>query len=254
MHKSAIKSKPAPAKAPAPGTAPPRIPVWLLAVLLVLVTIALYWPATRHDFVNYDDQAYVTENVHVQNGLTLENIKWAFLNPVSVNWHPLTVMSHMLDCQLFGLNPWGHHLINVLFHSLNAALVFVFLRRLTGATWRSLLVAALFAFHPLRVESVAWVAERKDVLSSFFGLLALIFYTRYARKRLTVASREPKAGMVPALDPQPATLDYMLTLFFLTLGLLSKPMLVTWPFVMLLLDYWPLERFHPGNAWRLVME
>jgi len=254
MHKSAIESKPAPAKAPAPGTAPRRIPVWLLAVLLVLATIALYWPATRCDFINFDDPDYVTANPHVQGSLNWESVKWAFLNPVCINWHPLTVMSHMLDCRLFGLNPWGHHLVNVLFHSLNAALVFAFLRQLTGATWRSLLVAALFAFHPLRVESVAWVAERKDVLSGFFGLLALIFYSRYARKRLTVASREPKARIAPALDPQPATLDYMLTLFFLTLGLLSKPMLVTWPFVMLLLDYWPLERFHPRSAWRLVME
>ena len=112
--------------------------------------------------------------------IDLGELKWAFLNPVAANWHPLTVLSHMLDCQLFGLKPWGHHLTNVLLHALNAALVFVLLRQMTGATWRSLLVAALFAVHPLRVESVAWVAERKDVLSGFFGLLSLIFYARYA--------------------------------------------------------------------------
>ncbi len=254
MGRPETKFNPAPATSPAPGTAPPRIPVWLLTVLLVLVTIDLYWPATRCDFINFDDQAYVTANPHVQGGLNWEGVKWAFSHPVEVNWHPLTVMSHMLDCQLFGLNPWGHHLVNVLFHSLNAALVFALLRQLTGATWRSLLVAALFAFHPLHVESVAWVSERKDVLSAYFGLLAFIFYTRYARKRSTIANQAPEAKIAPALDPRPATLDYMLALFFLTLGLLSKPMLVTWPFVMLLLDYWPLERFHPRSAWRLVME
>ncbi len=254
MRKPAIKSKPAPARAPVPETVQPRIPVWLLAVLLMLVTTALYWPATRCDFINFDDTEYVTANPHVQGGLNWESVRWAFFNPVSANWHPLTVMSHMLDCQLFGLNPWGHHLINVLFHALNAALVFVLLRLLTGATWRSLLVAALFAFHPLRVESVAWVSERKDVLSGFLGLLALIFYARYAGKRLMDATGEPKVGMVPALDHRPATLDYMLALFFLALGLMSKPMLVTWPFVMLLLDYWPLKRFQIRSAWRLVME
>jgi Flp pilus assembly protein TadD len=259
MRKPAAKSKPDPTRAATPVRARSHFPAWLVAVLLALVTIALYWPAMRHDFVNYDDQVYVTENVHVQNGLTLENIKWAFFNPVCANWHPLTVLSHMWDCQLFGLRPWGHHLTNVLLHAFNAALVFALLRQLTGAMWRSLLVAALFAVHPLRVESVAWVAERKDVLSGCFGLLALIFYTRYARKQSRVASRERGAGMVPALDPRPATLDYMLTLFFLTLGLMSKPMLVTWPFVMLLLDYWPLQRV-TGDQWqvtgllRLVLE
>jgi hypothetical protein len=123
----------------------PRFPVWLIAALLALVTMALYWPATGHDFVSYDDPDYVTANAHVQGGLSWAGVKWAFLNPVCCNWHPLTVLSHMLDCQLFGLNPWGHHLTNVLFHALNAALVFLWLRQLTGATWRSLWVAALFA-------------------------------------------------------------------------------------------------------------
>jgi hypothetical protein len=157
-----------------------------MAVMLMLVTIALYLPATRCDFVNYDDGAYVTSNLHVQDGLTLESIKWAFSNPVSCNWHPLTVLFHMMDCQLFGLKPWGHHLTSVLLHGVNTVLVFLLLRRLTGALWRSVLVAALFAVHPLRVESVAWVAERKDVLSGCFGLLSLIFYARYAQGRLRV--------------------------------------------------------------------
>ena len=176
-------------------------PVWLMAALLVLVTIALYWPVMRHDFVNYDDNLYVTANVHVQNGLTLENLKWACCNPVSSNWHPLTVWSHMADCQLFGLKPWGHHLTSVLLHALNTVLVFLLLRSLTGAFWRSALVAALFGLHPLHVESVAWVAERKDVLSTCFGLLSLIFYARYGRKRLAVEDRDIKARGVPAPRP-----------------------------------------------------
>ena len=243
-----MKSNPAPVRAPAPGTARPRIPVWLPAVLLALVTIALYWPATSHDFVNYDDDLVVTSNVHVQNGLTPANIKWAFLNPMNNIWHPLTVLSHMLDCQLYGLNPWGHHLTSVLLHALNAALVFVLLQKLTGAIWRSLLVAALFGLHPLHVESVAWVAERKDVLSTCFGLLTLIFYARYAQKRSSAERRASNAvTAVSALDSRLSSLDYCIALFFLALGLMSKPMLVTWPFVMLLLDFWPLGRLRTSD-------
>jgi Flp pilus assembly protein TadD len=230
MRKPATKFKPAPPTASAPVKTQPRFPMWLPAVLLALVTIALYWPALSHDFVNYDDDVYVTENLHVQAGLSWENLKWAFCNPVCVNWHPLTVLSHMMDCQLFGLKPWGPHLVNVLFHALNAALVFVLLKQLTGVTWRSVAVAALFAVHPLRVESVAWVAERKDVLSGFFGLLALIFYARYVRSLRPVFNRKAAIG------------NYLLALLFLALGLMSKPMLVTWPFVLLLLDWWPLNR------------
>jgi tetratricopeptide (TPR) repeat protein len=250
-----MKSNPAPKSAAAPVMAGSRFPVWLMAALLVLVTIGLYWPATRCDFVNYDDDLVVTSNVHVQNGLTLKNVKWAFFNPVNSIWNPLTVLSHMLDCQLFGLKPWGHHLTNVLLHVVNTVLVFLLLRRLTGALWRSLLVAALFAVHPLHVESVAWVAERKDVLSTCFGLLALIFYARYTQKRSRVEERESSAGNSgSAFDLRPSTLDYGLVLFFFALGLMSKPMLVTWPFVMLLLDYWPLERFKHSSVWRLVTE
>ena len=232
----------------------PCLLVWLMAALLALGTIALYWPATRCDFISFDDDLYVTANAHIQNGLTWESLKWAFFNPVASNWHPLTMLSHMLDCQLYGLNPWGHHLTSILLHALNGALVFTLLQQLTGAMWRSLLVAALFAVHPLRVESVVWVSERKDVLSSSFGLLTLIFYARYARKRATTEIGKPIAQANPARDARSASTNYVLALFFLVLGLMCKAMLVTLPFVMLLLDYWPLERFRPGRLRPLVME
>ena len=161
-----------------------RLPVWPIAAFLVLVTLALYWPATQCDFVNFDDPDYVSANVHVQNGLTWESISWACVSPVVGNWHPVTMLSHMFVCQFFGSNPWGHHLTNVLLHALNVALVFALLQLMTGATWRSLLVAALFAVHPLSVEDIAWVSERKDVLSAFFALLALMAYARYAQERM----------------------------------------------------------------------
>ena len=241
-------------RAPLTKTARPRFPAWLLAVLLALLTVAIYWPATRWAFVNYDDDLYVTDNAPVMSGLTWETLKWAWLNPVAANWHPVTVLSHITDCQLFGLKPWGHHLTNVLLHALNAALVFALLQQMTSARWRSLFVAGLFAFHPLRVESVAWVAERKDVLSGFFGLLALIFYARYAQGRMQNAECRMQKPVTP--DTQHATRNtqyvsrftfqaptfYFLSLFFFALGLMSKPMLVTWPLLMLLLDYWPLGR------------
>jgi Flp pilus assembly protein TadD len=224
-------------------TSYPRLPAWLLAILLALVTVALYWPATGYDFINYDDNLYVSENARVQNGLTLENVKWAFLNPVADNWHPLTVLSHMLVCQLGGAKPGVHHLVNVLLHALNAALVFVWLRQATGATWRSLLVAALFAFHPLRLQSVVWVSERKDVLSVFFGLLTLIAYTSYVKQvasgRWQVAGGKSAAALPVNCHP---SLFYALALVCYAFGLMSKPMLVTLPFVLLLLDYWPLDR------------
>ena len=220
--------------------------------MLALVTLALYWPATRGDFINFDDDLYVTGNVHVQNGLTWAGIKWACWNSVAGNWHPLTMWSHMLVCQVSGLDPWGHHLANVLLHCLNAGLLFLLLQRMTGATWRSLLAAALFAVHPLRVESVAWVSERKDVLSACFGLLALIAYARYAeaiRPKAELGLPKPEgrgsrseAGGSSSLSLRPAAAYYLLSLFCLGLGLMSKPTLVTWPFVMLLLDYWPLGR------------
>jgi tetratricopeptide (TPR) repeat protein len=247
MRKPATPSQPAPASASAPVTAWPRFPAWLIAALLALVTIALYWPATGHDFVNFDDNLYVLDNPHVTSGLTWESLKWAFFKPdVSFGyWHPLTLLSHMLDCQLFGLNPWGHHLTSVLLHALNTVLVFLLLRRLTGATWRSLWVAALFAWHPLHVESVAWVAERKDVLSACFGLLALVFYARYAQ----VQSQPPESRNTFHVSRFTfhVSLFYLLSLSLFALGLLSKPMLVTLPFVLLLLDYWPLRRLQIEN-------
>ncbi len=257
MCRPATKSKPAPTREFAAAMTRWRFSTWLMAVSLVLATIALYWPATSHDFVTFDDPEYVTANPHVQAGLNWEGIKWAFSNPVCWNWHPLTVLSHMVDCEFSGLNPWGHHFTNVLLHALNAMLVFALLQQMTGARWQSLLVAALFAVHPLRVESVAWVAERKDVLSGFFGLLSLLAYARYAQKsevsnQCSVISSQ--ASGAPAAHDRPRSMDdgslitdhrslfYLLSLFFFALGLMSKPMLVTWPFVMLLLDYWPLER------------
>jgi len=208
--------------------------------------MALYWPAMSHDFVNYDDEMYVKDNTHVTSGLTLENARWAFRTDYAGNRHPVTWLSHMLDCQMFGLKPWGHHLTSVLLHALNAGLVFVLLQQMTGATWRSLAVAALFALHPLRVESVAWVSERKDVLSGFFGLLALIAYAGYAQGR----SRNPAAPNTHHVSRFTfhAPRFYLLSLCLFALGLMSKPMLVTWPFVLLLLDYWPLRRMQNAEC------
>jgi protein O-mannosyl-transferase len=257
MRRLVTEAKPAPTRAAAAVMAWPRLPVWLMGVLLVLGTTALYWPATRCEFINLDDPIHVTGNVQVQKGLTLQSIKWAFSSPLHTFWQPLTALSHMLDCQLYGLNPWGHHLTNVLLHALNAGLVFALLQAMTGATWRSLWVAALFTVHPLRVESVAWVTERKDMLSGCFGLLALIAYARYAQiavisDQWSVISNQSSGPSAPGhglrnrdyrlLITDHRLLLYLLSLFFLTLGLMSKPMLVTWPCVMLLLDYWPLRR------------
>ena len=225
----------------------------LIGLLLALITLLAYLPASRDGFVNYDDQDYVTENSVVQKGLTWTGIKWAFTTGHASNWHPITWLSHMADCELFGLNPGAHHLVNVLFHTANVVLLLVLLLRLTGELWPAAFVAALFAWHPLHVESVAWISERKDVLSAFFALLTLLAYTRYAQKQSSVERRESMAkSSVPALDPlarrsgaetaRPPTFDYALALIFFALGLMAKPMLVTLPFVMLLLDYWPLGR------------
>ena len=230
-----------------------QIPWWLMAALLVLGTIALFWPATRCEFVILDDGINVSGNVHVQKGLTWESLKWGLFNPVNNGWLPVTCWSHMLVSQVFGMNPWGHHLINVLLHALNAALVFAWLRQMTGATWRSLLVAALFAVHPLRVEPVAWVTERREVLCACFGLLALMAYARYAqgrREKAESGSQKPAAPGTQHVSRFTFHVShfYLLSLFFLALGLMSKPTLVTWPFVMLLLDYWPLGRMQNAAA------
>jgi Tfp pilus assembly protein PilF len=202
----------------------------LVAGLLALITLVVYLPVRSHDFVYYDDQDYLTNNPMVQNGLTWAGIKWAFTTWHSSNWHPLTWLSHMLDCQLFGLNPGPQHLVNVLFHCVNTVLLLILLLRLSSDLWPSAVVAALFAWHPLHVESVAWMAERKDVLSTFFAFLTLLAYTRFAQRRSSNKGRTK------------LSLDYPLALTWFGLGLMSKPMLVTLPFVFLLLDFWPLRR------------
>jgi protein O-mannosyl-transferase len=199
----------------------------VISLLLILAIIIAYGQVRNFDFVGYDDQEYITGNSHVQKGLTVESIIWAFTSFHSANWHPLTWLSHMLDCELYGLNPMGHHWTNLTFHMVNTVLLFIVLELMTGAIWRSAFVAALFALHPLHVESVAWVSERKDVLSAFFGLLMIFSYYRYVK--------------ISSLK------NYLLVIIFFSFGLMSKPMLVTFPFVLLLLDFWPLKRFHYKN-------
>ncbi len=212
--------------------------VWM-GLLLAVTTLAVYWPVSGHKFVDYDDQAYVTENGYVLRGITWDGMCWAFTNLQAGFWQPLTWLSHMLDCQLYGLRAGGHHLTNLLLHLGNTVLLFALLRRMTGALWRSAMVAALFALHPLHVESVAWVAERKDVLSTFFGFLSLIFYVRYA-ERVRARSRGQGAGGKNAYFL--LLIPYFLSFLFFVCGLMSKTMVVTLPVVMLLLDWWPLER------------
>jgi len=206
----------------------------VIGLLLALATLLVYLPVRHCGFVNYDDGDYVTDNPVVQNGLTWGGIKWAFTTWHANNWHPLTWLSHMLDCELFGLNPGAHHLDNVLLHTANVVLLLAVLFRLTKAQWPSALVAALFAWHPLHVESVAWISERKDLLSTFFGLLALLSYTRFVEASTV---HHPRSKVF-----------YGLALFAYALGLMSKPMLVTLPFLLLLLDYWPLQRMSGKTA------
>ncbi len=217
----------------------------LICLALGLVTMAVFWPSLTHDFLSYDDQAYVTENPHVRAGLTWPGVVWAFGRFSVANWHPLTWLSHMVDCQVYGLRPWGHHLTNLLLHTASTLLLFLALSRMTGALWRSACVAALFAWHPLHVESVAWVAERKDVLSAFFFMLTLRAYGAYAEGRRKQA--ECRMGRAESQHPtsniqHPTSRFYALSLLFFACGLMSKPMVVTLPFVLLLLDYWPLGR------------
>jgi protein O-mannosyl-transferase len=203
-----------------------------VSIFLAAIVWVVFGQTLHYGFVNFDDDTYVYENAEVARGLTFKGVVWAFTRIHSSNWHPLTWISHMLDCQLYGLNPGGHHLTNVLLHAATAILLFLVLRRMTapqaGALWRSAFVAAVFAIHPLRVESVAWVAERKDVLSGVFFMLTLWAYARYV-------------GQPKVQSPQPKVF-YGLVLVFFALGLMCKPMLVTLPFVLLLLDYWPLQR------------
>jgi protein O-mannosyl-transferase len=221
----------------------------LLCLLLAVVTFAVYLPALRNDFVNYDDSDYVTANPHVQSGLKWENIQWAFTTGHASNWHPITWLSHMLDCQLFGQQAAMHHVVSVLFHIVNAVLLFLLLYTMTGAIWRSVIVAGLFALHPLHVESVAWASERKDVLSAFFFLLTLMAYARSRRGNEADFMPGAKSASLPRRLPVKSALAwYLLALFLFALGLMSKPMLVTVPFVLLLLDYWPLQRFQIATS------
>ncbi len=223
---------------------------WLVCLALVFATLATYWKVTRNGFINFDDDVYVTENPWVNSGLSFSGVVWAFTHFYAANWHPLTWISHMLDCQLFGLNPGPQHAVNVVFHAANAVLVFLLLQRATRALWRSALVAALFALHPLHVESVAWIAERKDLLSAFFGLLALLAYVRYADESKT----EPPATASVTSGNQRPKVWYACALVFFACGLMSKPMLVTLPFVMVLLDFWPLQRISSSGATRAFVQ
>lgn len=198
-----------------------------LAVLLVGSTLVLYSPVRNHPFINFDDDAYVAKNEHVLGGLNWQSVRWSLTSTEQgANWHPVTWLSHALDCQLFGTDAGRHHMTSVLIHAVNVLLLFLLLQRVTGAVWCSFVVAALFACHPLNVESVAWVAERKNVLSTLFLFLTIGGYGWYARK--------------------PALKRYVLILGFFVLALASKPMVVTLPFALLLLDYWPLQRI---NGW-----
>ena len=224
-----MKSVSAPGKTN-PESVSPHEPQTRLAIgiclLLAVAVFMVFGQTLHHEFVNLDDEDYVYENTEVIRGLTLPGITWALTHSYASNWHPLTWISHMLDCQLYGLNPGGHHLTSVVLHATAAILLFLVLWRMTSALWPSAFVAAVFAIHPLRVESVAWVSERKDVLSGLFFMLTLAAYVRYARHVFSLGR-------------------YLTVVLCFTLGLLSKPMLVTLPFVLLLLDYWPLRRIPP---------
>jgi tetratricopeptide (TPR) repeat protein len=226
----------------------------LICLALAVVTTALYQPITHHDFINFDDDDYITNNSHVQAGLTWAGVIWAFQTGAASNWHPLTWLSHMLDCQLYGLNPGGHHSTNLLFHVVNTLLLFLWLNQLTGALWRSAIVAALFAWHPLHVESVAWASERKDVLSTFFWMLTLIAYTRYARGVTGVRCQVTRTASFLSRVTCHVSPYYFLALLFFAYGLMSKPMVVTLPFVLLLLDFWPLNRFQSGSSARSIIK
>src|SRR6266404_5870183 len=203
-------------------------PDLLILLGLATVTFGIYAQLIGHRFITFDDPTYIQDNPMVNRGVTPAGLTWAFTTFYAGNWHPLTWIAHMIDSQLFGMFAGGHLLVNALIHTANTLLVFWFLLQTTRARWPSALVAALFALHPLHVESVAWAAERKDTLSTFFGLLSLIAYVRYAEA--------------------PSSIRYVWTAITLALGLLAKPMLVTWPFVMLLLDYWPLGRFRGSEV------
>lgn len=211
-----------------------RWPLFAVGIFLFAITWAVFGQTFQHQFINYDDPLYVLDNPHVRGGLSWIGAGWAFTHVHSQNWHPLTTMSHTLDCQLFDLSAGAHHLVNVFFQSIAAILLFVFLQQSTASLWRSTFVAAVFAIHPLRVESVAWIAERKDVLSGTFFMATLIAYVAYTRKR-TVGR-------------------YVTMSILFACGLMSKPMLITTPVVLLLLDYWPLSRLEKSGLAKLFVE
>jgi tetratricopeptide (TPR) repeat protein len=202
-----------------------RIITAIICIFLVVLVSVVFGQTLGHEFINYDDDHYIRENPIVMHGLSLAGIQWAFTHVHASNWHPLTSISHMVDCEIFGLQPWGHHLTNVVLHAAATVFLFLALRVLTNMLWPSAFVAAVFAIHPLRVSSVAWIAERKDVLSGVFFMLTLWAYGRYARADQSSPGR------------------YAITLVFFALGSMCKPTLVTLPFILLLLDYWPLRRF-----------
>jgi hypothetical protein len=226
----------------------------LICLGLLLLVVFTFLPVRNNVFIFYDDPGYVTGNPHVQAGLTWENIKWAMRSTVGGNWHPLTWLSHMLDCQWFGLNPRGHHLTSLLFHAVNTILVFLVLEGMMGGMGRSFFVAAMFGLHPMHVESVAWVSERKDVLCTAFWLLSLLFYTGYARQESKGPNRAAGVTRVFPFFLFPGFIHYWFALFCFVLGLMSKPMLVTLPFVLLLLDFWPLNRFQINGPMKLLAE
>jgi len=215
------------------GTLKPRWQAVSVCICLAVLTWIVFGQTLWHDFINYDDPRYVYENTKITSGLSVSGIAWAFTHIHSMNWHPLTTISHMLDCQLYALRPGWHHFTNVLLHTIAVLLLFLALQQMTGAFWQSAFVAAVFAIHPLRVESVAWIAERKDVLSGVFFMLMLLAYVHYVRS--------------------PSVRRYLVVVFVLACGLMSKPMLVTLPFVLLLLDYWPLDRIR-GQLRRRMLE
>ena len=246
----------------------PALREWLICLGLCLVTLAAFLPVRHFGFISLDDDGengYVKDNLHVQAGFTWESIRWAFTAFHSFNWHPVTWLSHMLDCRLFGLNPAGHHLVNLLFHIANTLLLYGFLRQASKAVWPSAMVAALFALHPLHIQSVAWISERKDVLSAFFFLLTLMAYVAYVRAlegktSFAKAMKDKPFNLQPSTSSgqgggrraevrspwsvirSPSSICYLLSLFSFALGLMSKPMLVTLPAILLLLDFWPLGR------------
>ena len=226
MKTAEVKPKSQVVSRPKPGVA---TALWnrpiVLSLLLVIAIVALYYPVHKHPFINYDDGDYVYENPHVKSGLSWAAVQWAFTTSHAENWHPVTWLSHELDCQLFGVKPAGPHDVNVLFHALNAVLLFWVLLRATGFAGRSFMVAALFALHPINVETVVWIAERKNVLSTTFFLLALGAYRWYAK--------QPRVGR------------YCLVALLFALGLMAKPQIITLPCVLLLWDYWPLQRLFP---------